>query len=236
MSFNFTTAETYDNIPVAQAPAEVRGAFLNKVYMTLCVGLAISMGVAFYILNMAINGDPALMTWLIKNRWLVFFGYLAMAFAAGGVARRPGINIILFGAFTVATGLLLAPMFAMAYMSTESMQVIWNAFGLTALVFGGLTSYVLVTGKNFSAWGGFLFVGLLILIGAIIATFFFSSPVFQLAVTCAGLLLFAGFVLFDTSQILHSLSHREWVAGALTLFIDFINMFIRILSLMSGRR
>ncbi|MBX7244570.1 MAG: Bax inhibitor-1 family protein [Candidatus Sumerlaeaceae bacterium] len=79
-------------------------------------------------------------------------------------------------------------------------------------------------------------MGIFVLLGFIVGTFFFQAPAFQMAVTVGGLLLFALFVLYDTSRIMLHLDASEWVAGALSLFVDFINLFVRILSLLSDRR
>ncbi len=74
------------------------------------------------------------------------------------------------------------------------------------------------------------------LLAFMVAGLFIGSWGFHMGVTCVGLLLFAGFVLYNTSQIMHHMGPDEWVAGALSLFVDFINMFVRILSLLLNRR
>jgi FtsH-binding integral membrane protein len=236
--------ESQDGGAVAAAAPAVRAAFLQKVYMTLCVGVLISLGTAFGLMQHALQAlQTRQMDWLAKfstgqsGYFLVFLLYIGMAFAAGALARRKGVNLIVYGAFTAVAGLLLTPLFLYAYVAAgQSYSVIWSAFGLTVLMFGGLTLFVMVTGADFSFMGGALFIGLLVLLGFMVATFFFQSPAFYTAVTLGGLLLFGLFVLYDTSMITHHLAADEWVAGALSLFIDFINIFIRILSLLSRNR
>ena len=224
---------------VAAAPAAVRAAFLQKVYLTLSAGIAISMGTAFHLVSSFLAGEADWMRSLMAGKgaiWGVFLLYIVMAMAAGAVARIRTVNVVVFAAFTAVTGLMLTPLFLWAYMAAgQSFGIIWNALALTGLVFGGLTGYVLITRQNFSFLGGFLTVGIFVLLGFMVATFFFRADAFVTAVTVGGLLLFALFVLYDTSRIIHTLRPDEWMAGALSLFIDFINMFIRILSLL-GRR
>lgn len=221
---------------VAASPGAVRAAFLQKVYLTLCAGVAIAMGTAFYVLQSAIAGSPELMAMVTNNYLVTFVIYIVLAIAAGAVAQMRGVNIIVFGIFTAFTGLLISPLFAMAYTAAGgSTAIIWNAFGLSTLVFGGLTAYVFVSGKDFSFLKGFVWMGFLVLIGFMVATVFVDSPAFHKAVTAGGIFVFAAFVLYDTSQIMHRYEPTQWVAGALSLFVDFINIFVRILSLLSSR-
>ena len=237
-------SEYYDaaaGVPVAGASAQVRAAFLQKVYMTLIVGIGIMMATSLYMVTHAVEmvqaGQMDFLTSVATGqKWLwVFLLYLGLAFATSGFARRPGLNVLLYGVFTVMTGVLITPLCLLAYMKTGgNYAIIWNAFGLTALVFGGLTGYVLVTKKDFSFLGGMLWVGLLVLLGFMVGSMFF--PPMTVGVTVGGIALFALFVLYDTSVIMHSLTADQWMTGAVSLFIDFINLFIRILSLLSNRR
>ncbi len=226
--------------PVAVAAPEVRAAFLQKVYLTLFAGLAVAMFTAFYCLSSVVSGEGEWLRTIYGSRygfWGVFIAYIVMAMAAGAMARRPVVNILTYVLFTAVTGVLLFPLFAQAYIvAGKSYQIIWNAFAITGLVFGGLTAYVFISGRDFSFLRGFLTIGIFVLLGFIVATFFFQAEVFVTAVTIAGIVFFALFVLYDTSQIMNRLGPDEWVAGALSLFVDFINLFIRILSLMSRRR
>jgi FtsH-binding integral membrane protein len=236
-------SEHYDaaaGVPVAAASTEVRAAFLQRVYMTLLAGIGIMLASSLFMVTHAVETLRAeQMDFLTQvatgQRWFwVFLAYLGLAFATSGLSRRPGINVLLYGAFTVMTGALVAPLCLMAYVKAGgNYAIIWNAFGLTALVFGGLTGYVLITKKDFSFLGGMLWVGLLVLLGFIVGSMFF--PAMTVGVTVGGIALFALFVLYDTSVIMHQLTADQWMSGALSLFIDFINLFIRILSLLSNR-
>lgn len=223
-------------VPVAVAAPGERAAFLNKVYLSLCGGVALSMATGFYVASQ----HPGLISLFVGKGLFGFLvliaAFVGMTFAVQAVSRVPGLNLLAYGAFTSFTGLaILSPLFYIAIRTTGSYDVVWNAFGLSALVFGGLTGFVLITGKDFSFLRGTLTIGLLVLIAFIIGSFFLSMPAVHLGITCAGLLLFGLFVLYDTSVIMRNYSSDMWISGALSLFLDFINIFIRVLSLMLRR-
>ena len=214
---------------VAGAPAITRAGFLQKVYAAMTVGVLISMGTAFALLQQGIE-DPqgSIVVQVAHNYLMVGLIYLALTFGASLAARVRILNISLFIAFALVTGLRLSPLFVLGYQA-GGYALIWNALGMTCLLFGGLTGYVFISGKDFSFLGGTLSMGIMVLLGFMVGTFFFDAPAYQMGVTVGGLLLFGLFVLYDTSVIMRSLAPEEWVAGALHLFIDFINLFIRIL-------
>jgi FtsH-binding integral membrane protein len=224
---------------VDQAAPAVRGAFLNKVYMTLTGGVAIAMASAYFCAVQATQGGAmqGFMRAMTSGMGfvLVFLAYIALSFAVRAAAKVPGVNLLVYGLFTAVTGVIISPLFFVALVTTGPVAI-WQAFGITAIAFGGLTGYVLISGKDFTFMRGFLVTGLFVLLAFMIAGFFFNSWGFHMGVTCVGLLLFMGFVLYDTSVIMRVLTPQEWVAGALSLFVDFINMFIRVLSIILNSR
>lgn len=222
---------------VGASPA-VRGAFLRKVYATLTAGVGITMAVGLFMVLQAAGNENSILWKIVQGRgmMMLFLAYLALAFMMGAVVRQRGINVIAYVFFTAFTGFFISPMLLIAAAKTGSFAVIWQALGLTTFAFGGLTGYVLVSGKDFSFMRGFIWTGFWILVGFMVIGLFTSSWAFHMGVTAAGLLVFAGFVLYDTSEIMHRYGPEDWVAGAFSLFIDFINMFIRVLALLSNRR
>lgn len=223
---------------VSVASPAVRAAFLRKVYLTLFGGIGITMATG---IGMALNaiGNPDSILWTLmqgKGMWLLFLGYLALTFAVGAVVHKRGVNVFAYAFFTAFTGFFISPLLLVAAAQTGSLTIIWQALGLTLFAFGGLTGYVLVSGKDFSFIKGFVWTGFWVLVGFMVVGFFVDSWAYQMGITAAGLLVFAGFVLYDTSEIMHRYQPNQWVAGAFSLFIDFINMFIRVLYLLMGRR
>lgn len=222
---------------VGASPA-VRAAFLRKVYATLTVGVGITMAVGIAMTLNAL-GNPESILWKIvqgRGMMLLFLAYLALSFMVGAVVRKRGVNVLAYVFFTAFTGFFISPMLLIAVAKTQSLSVIWQALGLTTFAFGGLSGYVLVSGKDFSFMKGFIWTGFWILVGFMVVGLFTSSWAFHMGVTAAGLLVFAGFILYHTSEIMHRYSSEDWVAAAFSLFIDFINMFIRVLALLANRR
>lgn len=223
---------------VATATPAERGAFLRKVYLTLTGGIGVTMATGI-ALTLSALGNPDNFLWKVMQGngiWMLFLAYLALSFGVGTLVHKRGINVAAYLFFTAFTGLFISPLLLMAVVKTQSLLVVWQALGLTVFTFGGLSGYVLVSGKDFAFMKGFLWTGFWILVGFMVVGFFVQSWAFHMGVTAAGLLVFAGFVLYHTSEIMHRMGPSDWVAGAFTLFIDFINMFIRVLMLLLGRR
>ena len=234
-----SVSEDFGSAPVvAHISPALRAAFLRKVYLTLTGGVAVAMAVGMFLALSALQ-DPAHFLWKMvqgNGRWMLLLGYLALSFMVSSVVRIKGVNILAFLAFTAFTGFFISPLLAVSAVITQSLNVIWQALGLTVFAFGGLTGYVLISGKDFSFMKGFVWTGFWILLGFMVMGIWINSWAYHMAITAVGLLVFVGFVLYDTSNIMHRMMPNEWVAGAFSLFIDFINMFIRVLILLTGRR
>jgi FtsH-binding integral membrane protein len=111
-----------------------------------------------------------------------------------------------------------------------------DAFLLTGAAFVGLTSYVLVTRKDFSFLAAGLSMGIWVVLGGVILGMFLHSAVLQLAVASAGVVLFCGYVLYDTSRLLRAGDESDSVGAALRLFLDVMNLFLFLLRILSSRR
>src|SRR5919199_2488126 len=105
---------------------------------------------------------------------------------------------------------------------------------LTGSTFAVLTGYAFVSRRDFSAWGGFLTVGLWVLIGTMLLNLFFHSAAAQLWLAAVGVLIFSGLLVFDTWRIRNVYGPDDYVAAAVTIYLDLLNMFVFILSLPSG--
>jgi len=103
---------------------------------------------------------------------------------------------------------------------------------LTIATFGGLSVYVWLTKKDFSYLGGMLFAGIIAMMVAGIVMWFVHSTLLHTIYCVVGIVIFCGYVLYDTSQILNRLGPDEAVAGAVSLYLDFINLFMLILNLL----
>jgi modulator of FtsH protease len=106
-----------------------------------------------------------------------------------------------------------------------------QALGGTAFVFFALSGYALVSRKDFSFMGGFLFVGLLVILLAGIANIFFQVPAVHIAISAAGVLVGSGLILFDTSRIIHG-GETNYIRATVALYMDIYYVFVHLLSLL----
>lgn len=110
-------------------------------------------------------------------------------------------------------------------------ELIMQAFGATALVFFGLSGYVLTTKKDFSFMGGFLLVGLIVAVVASLANIFFAIPALSLAVSAAIVLIMSGFILFDTSRIING-GETNYIRATVSMYLNLYNLFTAMLHLL----
>jgi len=109
-------------------------------------------------------------------------------------------------------------------------QLVMMAFGTTAVMFLGLSGYALTTRKDFSFLSGFLMVGLLVAIFGILAAWLFAVPALQLAISAVVVLLMAGFILYDTSNMVNGYE-TNYIMATVSLYVNIYNMFVNLLAL-----
>ncbi len=144
-----------------------------------------------------------------------------------------------FWAFAALMGASIASIF-LVYTGAS----IARMFFITSASFGALSLWGYTTNRDLSAWGSFLFMGLIGIILASLVNLFIGSTALQFAVSAIGVLVFAGLTAYDTQQIKEmyyvgddgSVAGRKAVMGALRLYLDFINLFMMLLSLFGDRR
>ncbi|WP_187373238.1 Bax inhibitor-1/YccA family protein [Bacillus rubiinfantis] len=155
---------------------------------------------------------------------------LVMIIAAVFFRRRKAISYSFLYIFTFISGVTLYPIVAY-YAATAGANVVINAFATTTVVFSGVAFYAAKSKRNFSFLGGFLLAALLALVAISIFNIFFPlSSTGMLAFSFIGVLVFSGYVLFDISRMKHyGVSAEEVPLMALSLYLDFINLFISIL-------
>jgi modulator of FtsH protease len=112
-------------------------------------------------------------------------------------------------------------------------ELIMQAFGATALVFFGLSGYVLTTKKDFSFMGGFLLVGLIVAVVASLANLFFQIPALSLAVSAAIVFIMSGFILYDTSRIING-GETNYIRATVSMYLNIYNLFTSILHLLGA--
>ena len=162
--------------------------------------------------------------------WGVVILEFALLFGLMAVKDKPGINIAMLFAFTFVSGLTISPMITL--FTNEGMSsIVWQAFLLTSIAFGGLSLFAINTKRDFTTMGKILIITLVIVIVAGLLNLFFHSPLFQLAIAVVSSVLFSFFILYDTQNILQG-NISSPVEAAVALYLDFFNLFISLLEIL----
>jgi len=221
MRFGSTTTLPRGVTPAASVTTTDRLVFIKKVYSLL----AMSMGTA--AIGAYLGSGPLLLL-VAPNIMLFFILQIALIFFASFAARKPGLNMVALFSFTTVSGLTLGPLL---YQVGPSIAA--EAFALTAITFAGLSMYVVYSKKDFSFMSGFLMTGLIVLVvGGLLNMFFIQSGMMHFVMSGASVLLFSGFILYDTSNILRYYGTDEHVSATLALYLDVLNLFIALLSIL----
>ncbi|MEM7732039.1 MAG: Bax inhibitor-1/YccA family protein [Pseudomonadota bacterium] len=215
-------------------------AHMNKVYGTMSVGMLLTFAAAW-----AVGNNAALMNTLFTGftRYIVMFAPLIMVFAFSAAISRLSYAAaqLFFYVFAVVMGVSISYIFVV-FTDVSIAQI----FLITAIAFAGLSIWGYTTKKDISGWGSFLIMGVIGLIVASVVNIFLGSPAIMFAVSVLGVLIFAGLTAYDTQRIkseyvqFAQMGDSEWlgkaaIMGALSLYINFINMFIMLLQLFGNR-
>jgi FtsH-binding integral membrane protein len=222
----------------AAVPAERITAFLRKVYGWMFVGLGITATVA-----LAVASSPAISQALFTNRFL-FFGLmlaeLGLVFYLSARVQKlaPGTAAGLFLLYSALNGLTLSFIF-LAYTGTS----IATTFFVTAGMFGALALYGTTTKRSLAGVGQFVFMGLIGVILASVVGMFWKSAGLQFVISIVGVIVFTGLTAWDAqrlkvmaAQVPEGQYGSYSVVGALSLYLDFINLFLFMLRFLGGRR
>ena len=221
MRFGSTTTLPRGITPAASVTTTDRLVFIKKVYSLLAMSMG-SAAIGAYL------GSGPLLLLVAPNMMLFFILQIALIFFASFAARKPGLNMVALFSFTTVSGLTLGPLL---YQVGPSIAA--EAFALTAITFAGLSMYVVYSKKDFSFMSGFLMTGLIVLVvGGLLNMFFIQSGMMHFVMSGASVLLFSGFILYDTSNILRYYGTDEYVSATLALYLDVLNLFIALLSIL----
>ena len=203
------------------APAVEVSKVLRNTYMLL--GLT--------LLNSALFSGLAMAMELGRGAALgLSLGGLVMLFVVNATANS-GKGLIATFVFTALMGAALGPMLSAYLALPNGPELVMQALGGTALVFFGLSAYALTTRKDFSFLGGFLMVGLLVIVVASIANIFFQVPAASLAISAAAVFIMSGLILFDTSRIIHG-GETNYIRATVALYLNIYNLFVHLLHLL----
>jgi modulator of FtsH protease len=208
-----------------------RVAFIRKVYALFFAATLFAIGGVFVGYNF-----PPLMMAAARYPLVMFLVMIGGIYAAQAVRHKPGINLVALFGFTTLTGVVISPV--LFVISRTNPASITQAGLLTVGIFGGLTAYVFLTRRDFSFLRGMLTVGLIVIVlGGLMNYLVVGSLGIGFALAVGALLLFSGYVLYDTSNIMRRYPTSEYVAAALAIYLDAFNIFLAVLRLLnSGRR
>jgi FtsH-binding integral membrane protein len=207
---------------------------MGRVYGHMALAVLMSMFVSYQVGS---NADLMAFFFTGAMKWLVIFAplvaILGVSFAMEKMSKS-ALQFFLYG-FAALMGLSFATIFVIYNMGS-----IVSAFMGAAILFAVMSGYGYFTKKNLDSIGQFLFVGLIAIIIASIVNIFIGSTVFQMVISAIGVIVFLGLTAYDTQKIREMVSidndGRAEVAGALTLYLDFINLFLSLLQLFGGRK
>jgi modulator of FtsH protease len=157
-----------------------------------------------------------------------YFGLLFLTFRLRNSAA--GIGAVF--ALTGFMGLTLGPILS-AYLTSvpNGGELVMTSLGITGLLFAGLSAYTIRSGRDFSFMGGFLTVGLIGLLGVIVVGLFIDLSAFQMAISSAVVLLMAGYILYETSAIIHG-GQTNYILATVSLYVSIYNIFVNLLALL----
>jgi len=254
--FDTMRADGVAGVQSAAIDAGLR-AHMNKVYGTMSVGMLITFAAAWALSGLSVTDVPTqyqigpdeyltglgYALYASPLKWLVMFAPLGFVIGLSAMINRMSAATaqFVFYAFAATMGVSISSIF-LVYAGYSIAQV----FLITSIAFAGLSLYGYTTKKDLSGMGTFLIMGVIGLIVAMIVNLFIGSSLLMFAISVIGVLIFAGLTAYDTQSIKKEyIAHAqngdsEWmgksvIMGALRLYLDFINMFMFLLSIFGSR-
>ena len=232
----------YENTPVTitRARQEASTIFLAKVFNWMAIGLGLTGIIAFFTastgLALTIAASPLFMVLLLVELGLVFYLSARIEKIQAGTATG------LFLGYSILNGLTLSTVF-LAYTRAS----IGGTFLITAGMFGAMAVYGMVTRRDLSGMGSFMFMGLIGILIASVVNFFLKSSSLYWAISVIGVLVFVGLTAWDVQKIKQmgeqgimeqgeGAIRKGAIIGALALYLDFINLFLMLLRFFGGNR
>jgi FtsH-binding integral membrane protein len=217
-----------------RSAAEINSA-MGRVYAHMSLAVVVSMIVSYFV-----GSSPELLAFFFTGvmKWIVIFAPLAaifgIAMVLGNEPSKSVAQLCLHG-FAALMGLSFSMIFAVFAMGS-----IVSAFMGAAILFGVMSGYGYFTKRSLESMGQFMFIGLIAICIASIVNIFIGSTVMQMVISALAIIIFLGLTAYDTQQIREELSVETSavaeVCGALTLYMDFINLFLNLLQLFGDRK
>lgn len=237
-------------------PLGVVNAFVQRVYLVMAAGLAITGLSAWYFFNLFFSstagvGEIAEGLFITEagaaafsgiTRWIIMLAPLAFVMVLSfGINRLSYlVATVIFGAFALVMGLSLSSIFALYTAGSIAMT-----FFITAGTFAAMSIYGMTTKADLTKLGSYLMMGLFGIIIASVVNIFLGSSTMSLIISIIGVIVFTGLTAYDTQNIMRQSltmqagteeANKAALMGALTLYLDFINLFLMLLRLLGDRR
>jgi len=199
-------------------------SFIKQTYQLLAASMLAAAAGAYATMPYAET--------IMQFKWIIFGAELLILFFGLSMSRgKPGLNLTMLFAFTFLTGVSLVPLLA-SLIGMGQGAMIGNAFLMTSVLFGALSMFAINSKSDFSSWGKPLFITLIVVIIASLVNYFLlQSPMMHIIITAGILLLFSIFTIYDTQNIANG-AYDSPVDAAVSLYIDFLNMFTAMLQLL----
>jgi len=229
------------NNTIVQRSSTGLQAFMAQVYGWMTCGLLLTAFIAWYAAN-----TPAVMDVVFSSK-ITFFGLiiaqLALVFVISGMVHKlsPGMATTLFMLYSALTGLTLSSIFLVYTYSS-----IASTFVVAGGMFGAMSLYGYTTKRDLSGFGNMLFMALIGIVIASLVNFWLKSSALMWAITYIGVIVFVGLTAYDTQKLKNigeqidtrdtQMMRKYSIVGALTLYLDFINLFLMLLRIFGNRR
>lgn len=211
--------------------------FMSKVYIWMTFGLMLTA-----IMSLVTVMNQPLLTLIVNNQLVIFIALLGLVIALSAAINKISAfaATLMFLLYSTLMGAAIAPIF-LAYTQSSIALTFFVASG----TFGAMSVFGYVTKKDLTGWGNFLIMGLFGIIIASIANFFMQNAMIYWVTSYVGVLIFVGLTAYDTQKIKRlgqasfadgESRHKAAIIGALTLYLDFINLFLMLLRIMGDRR
>jgi modulator of FtsH protease len=198
--------------------------FMKKTYQLLAASMIAAAAGAYVTMPYAMA--------VLQYKWFIFGAELLILFFGLSLSRgKPGLNLAMLFTFTFLSGVSLVPLLA-SLIGMGQGAVIGNAFLMTAVLFGALSLFAINSKSDYASWGKPLFITLIVvIIASLVNVFILQSPMMHVVVTAGVLLLFSFFTIYDTQNIANG-AYDSPVDAAVSLYLDFLNMFTALLQLL----
>jgi FtsH-binding integral membrane protein len=217
-------------VPVERTGAE-RATLVRRTYGVVLLGVITTMVGAAVALS-----QTALLAQSAQHPFITFLLFFAALFAAQRFHRTFPLNIGLTLLATFIAGVMIAPL--LFIYNRMQPGIVGQAAMLTFATFGVLSLYATFSRRDFSAWGGFFMVGLIVLIVTSLLNLWFKNETASLWLAGVTVFIFGGLLVFDTWRIVRSNQYgpEDYVPAAVAIYLDLLNIFLAILRLLGGRR